>query len=71
MPDTIKLPTLKCLRCGHEWIPRTSRMPKTCPNKGCNSPYWDRPYTKPGFPRARASASAGEQASESASTGEG
>ncbi len=35
------LPRLHCLRCGHEWIPRSERKPGTCPK--CNSPYWDRP----------------------------
>lgn len=37
------LPTLKCLRCGHTWIPRTPKKPKVCPNPKCKSPYWDRP----------------------------
>ncbi len=36
------LPRLKCLRCGHEWIPRSDGPPRNCPNKKCNSPYWDR-----------------------------
>lgn len=30
---------LTCKRCGHAWIPRTTR-PLRCP--ACNSPYWDR-----------------------------
>ncbi len=29
---------LKCLRCGHNWIPRTDRI-FTCPN--CRSAYWN------------------------------
>ena len=33
----------KCLRCNHEWIPRSDEKPKVCPNKKCHSPYWDRP----------------------------
>jgi len=37
----LKLPVLKCLRCGHEWFPRKPEKPLVCP--GCNSPYWDRP----------------------------
>lgn len=37
------LPVLKCLRCGHTWIPRTPKKPKVCPNLKCKSPYWDRP----------------------------
>ena len=39
------LPTLKCKRCKHEWIPRTEKKPEVCPE--CNSPYWDKPYTRP------------------------
>ena len=34
----------KCERCGHEWLPRKdAQYPKTCPNRKCRSPYWDRP----------------------------
>jgi len=38
----------KCLRCGHEWIPRVElsqlegelkQKPRICPN--CKSAYWD------------------------------
>jgi DNA-directed RNA polymerase subunit RPC12/RpoP len=29
-----------CLRCGHTWMPRTTR-PVKCPNPRCQSPYWD------------------------------
>ena len=43
MTNKIKLPTLKCLRCGYEWIPITI-YPKYC--SSCNSPYWDRPKVK-------------------------
>ena len=43
MITDIKLPALKCLRCGYEWVPRTM-YPKYC--AGCNSPYWDRPKVK-------------------------
>ena len=35
------LPTLKCLRCGHKWYPRSKDKPKVCPH--CKSPYWDKP----------------------------
>ena len=31
----------RCLRCGHEWVPRGEELPKVCAS--CNSPYWDRP----------------------------
>jgi Zn finger protein HypA/HybF involved in hydrogenase expression len=27
----VKLPTLKCTRCNHEWFPRATRLPKVCP----------------------------------------
>lgn len=33
----------KCLRCGHEWWPRTNNNPKQCANPKCHSPYWNRP----------------------------
>jgi hypothetical protein len=39
-----ELPKLKCLRCGHEWIPRRPIKPKVCPK--CTSPYWDKPKWK-------------------------
>ncbi len=41
MKITINLLTLKCKRCGHEWIPRVEK-PVTCPNPRCRSPYWDK-----------------------------
>ena len=31
---------VKCLRCGHEWIPIKSGTPNWCPN--CKSPYWNK-----------------------------
>ena len=31
----------KCEKCDHEWIPRSERIPRMCPN--CNSITWDRP----------------------------
>ena len=41
---TIEVPKLRCMRCGHEWIPRNpDKLPKNCANPKCNSPYWDRP----------------------------
>jgi len=27
----IKLPKLKCKKCGHTWIPRNPKLPKVCP----------------------------------------
>ncbi len=38
--NDFKIPTLKCKRCGHEWIPRTTKYPKVCAS--CNSPYWNK-----------------------------
>ncbi len=35
----------RCLRCGHEWIPRNKKeIPRVCPK--CKSPYWDKPKKK-------------------------
>ena len=36
----MKIPTLKCNRCNHEWIRRQEIKPKTCPK--CRSPYWNK-----------------------------
>lgn len=30
-----------CLRCGHDWKPRSLDMPTICPK--CKSPYWNKP----------------------------
>jgi len=35
------LPTYTCLRCSHEWHPRTNETPTVCPK--CKSPYWNVP----------------------------
>lgn len=42
---TIKLPILKCKRCGHTWHPRSEKLPNVCPNRDCKSPYWNRERT--------------------------
>ena len=34
------LPTLRCLRCGYDWIPRIRRV-TICPR--CKSTLWDKP----------------------------
>ena len=38
---------LTCKRCNHSWFPRiidgTVKIPETCPNKKCRSPYWQTP----------------------------
>jgi predicted nucleic acid-binding Zn-ribbon protein len=38
--NTIKLPRLLCLRCGHQWLPRTEVI-YTCPK--CQSRRWNEP----------------------------
>lgn len=30
---------LKCLKCGHAWIPRSEKRPAVCPS--CGRPNWD------------------------------
>lgn len=40
------LPKLKCLRCGHKWVPRSDERPGQCPRKTCRSSIWDRPVKK-------------------------
>ena len=40
----MKLPTLKCNRCGHKWFPRSPKEPERCP--ACNSPYWNKPRVR-------------------------
>gem|GEM_PF-1709502 len=41
----LKLPRMRCGRCGHEWIPRRDRPPKVC--SACKSPFWDKPKVRP------------------------
>ena len=36
----------QCLRCGHEWLPRTATVPKQCP--ACKSRYWNEKRDKHG-----------------------
>ncbi len=31
---------LKCVKCGHEWLPRSSKMPKACPK--CKHYDWNK-----------------------------
>lgn len=49
----VKMPRLKCERCGHEWLPRLNnklisvfpfkwKLPVRCANPKCRSPYWNR-----------------------------
>lgn len=33
-----------CLRCGHTWL--SDKIPQTCPNPDCRSPYWNKPRQK-------------------------
>ncbi len=39
-------PRLYCERCGYSWEAESAKLPKTCPNKKCRSPYWNKPRTK-------------------------
>ena len=39
----LTLSKLTCLRCGHDWLPRSLLPPVRCPNLKCQSHYWDRP----------------------------
>lgn len=45
--DAIEVQQLTCKRCGYSWYPRVIsgkvKIPDTCPNKECRSPYWDKP----------------------------
>src|SRR4029450_7901622 len=36
---------LRCLRCGHLWLPRMEGRPVACPR--CHSPIWDKPRPEP------------------------
>jgi hypothetical protein len=36
----IEMDGYRCVRCGHEWIPRKDDHPRVCPK--CKSPFWDR-----------------------------
>lgn len=38
-------PELRCRRCGYRWTPRgnRNRLPVSCPNPACRSPYWNEP----------------------------
>ena len=41
---------LTCERCNYSWFPRIIdgkvKIPETCPNKDCRSPYWQTPRKK-------------------------
>ena len=38
----------KCFRCLYEWIPKSEEI-KTCANKKCRTPYWDKARNKLNF----------------------
>jgi len=47
----MKLPEMKCNRCGYVWVARTIK-PRMCP--GCKSFYWNKPRkNKPGGGRPK------------------
>jgi len=37
----IKLPKLKCKRCGYTWIPKKEEV-RQCANSKCRSVWWDK-----------------------------
>jgi len=43
----LEIKELTCLRCGNRWHPRIIdgkvKIPSTCPDKDCRSPYWQTP----------------------------
>lgn len=44
----IEMDGYRCLRCGHEWVPRVLRgdeLPTICPK--CKSPYWNKTRRQP------------------------
>lgn len=40
MKVKVKLPKFQCLRCGHQWSPRSEEVPVRC--AFCKSPYWQK-----------------------------
>jgi len=40
----ILIVTFKCLRCNHDWHPRSNQVPLRCGE--CKSPYWNKPPKK-------------------------
>ena len=40
----VTIQKLKCLRCGHEWVPRTDDV-RQCPR--CKSAFWNVPKKTP------------------------
>jgi len=46
----LEVERLTCLRCTYSWFPRIIdgkiKIPETCPNKDCRSPYWQTPRKK-------------------------
>ena len=47
---SIEVKELSCERCHYSWHPRIIdgkvKIPETCPNKDCRSPYWQTPRKK-------------------------
>jgi predicted Zn-ribbon and HTH transcriptional regulator len=40
-PKKIRLTVLACKQCGHQWVPRSTELPKICPNVKCHSLRWN------------------------------
>lgn len=34
---------LRCMKCGHTWVPRKLTRPWLCPHPSCHTPRWDQP----------------------------
>lgn len=49
MAKQITISQLKCLNCGHEWLPRSVERPRICPK--CKSARWDVGPRAPRKPR--------------------
>lgn len=39
--EEVKRARLICTRCGYTWFQRGDKLPKTCANPKCKSPYWN------------------------------
>jgi len=46
----IRITKLRCLRCGHEWFPRSEKLPDVCGK--CKSPYWNKKVAFPSISKA-------------------
>jgi hypothetical protein len=40
--ELLNMPVLKCRICGHQWYPRTPKLPTRCASTQCASLNWNR-----------------------------